>query len=455
MSSLKPKHSARKDARASRRAASRQSLDASAPHETLVSRRKFLYGAAGVGAVAVVGAGVAFTRSRAQEANKVETLEVPESSLITLNDMEVIDDYAERVALQATFELPYGSLLWTNGDNVAACLLPTNTGSPLTKVGILNLTTGYLAEVMTKAVGAAEGFEVYDVRICDAGMVWTEANVLDATWRIYSATLNGIELGTPKLADEGDEVYETPTLAAVGKYAWWQVLPKLPNDAELPFLLKRCAFGTDEVETVVESPRRMCTAPYALSDSLVITPRLDMSSVYYQLTRIDAKTGEVLDTMTLPQGMRPLEAGYGRTGFSFTFDSIYNYGDGISNLGTYTPRTATGDYSSRPWFGFARTPSAPPAWAGNLFIVKSSYSVCGVDLDAGEYFAIDVDDGADSYGEYLASTGVNETFVTFANIDYKPINDSPVKECRVKVWRPLHIERSSNDVPSSSNAVEA
>ena len=455
MSSLESKHSERQDARASRRRASRQSLDATSSHETLVSRRKFLYGAVGVGAVAVAGAGVAITRARSKEENEVATLEVPESSLITLNDMEVVDNYEERVVLQAVYELPYGSLLWTSGDDIAACILPTNTGSPLTKVGILNLTTGYLAEVLTKAVGAAEGFEVYDVRACDGGMVWTEANVLDGVWRIYSATLKGTELGTPQLADEGDETYETPSLAAVGSYAWWQVLPKLPNDAQLPFLLKRCAFGTDKVETVVESPRRMCTAPYALSDSLVITPRLDMSSVYYQLTHIDAKTGEVRDTMTLPQGMRPLEAGYGRTGFSFTFDSIYNYGDGISNLGTYTPRTATGDYSSRPWFGFARTPSAPPAWAGDLFIVKSSYSVCGVDLDAGEYFAIDVDDGADSYGEYLASTGINETFVTFANIDYKPINDAPIKECRVKVWRPIPHERTSAEPLTSGNAVEA
>ena len=66
-----------------------------------------------------------------------------------------------------------------------------------------------------------------------------------------------------------------------------------------------------------------------------------------------------------------------------------------------------------------------------------------------------VDDGADNYGEYLASTGVNETFVTFANIDYKPINGSPVKECRVKVWRPIPYEPPSDDEPSDENAVEA
>ena len=204
MSSLEPKQRPARAAHAARRSSSLP--PASEPGETLVSRRKFLYGAAGVGAVAVVGAGVAVVRSRTDSSNEVDTLEVPESALTTLNDMEVVDDYQQRVMLQATYELPYGTLLWANGDDVAACLLPTETGSPLTKVGILNLVSGYLAEVLERAVGAAEGFEIYDVRACTYGMVWTEANVLDGTWRIYSAHLADLQMGEPKLADEGDEV---------------------------------------------------------------------------------------------------------------------------------------------------------------------------------------------------------------------------------------------------------
>ena len=70
-------------------------------------------------------------------------------------------------------------------------------------------------------------------------------------------------------------------------------------------------------------------------------------------------------------------------------------------------------------------------------MVKSSYSVCGIDLDAGTYFALDVDDGADDYGEYLASTGQGNTIVTFTSIDYQPVGSDTVKTCRVKVWRPV------------------
>lgn len=81
---------------------------------------------------------------------------------------------------------------------------------------------------------------------------------------------------------------------------------------------------------------RMSTPVYAYKDGVVITPRANSGNIYYQLTYIDTHD-EVQDSICLPQNMRPLEAGYGKTGFNFSFDAIYNYGEGISNLGTYTP----------------------------------------------------------------------------------------------------------------------
>ena len=60
--------------------------------------------------------------------------------------------------------------------------------------------------------------------------------------------------------------------------------------------------------------------------------------------------------------------------------------------------------------------------------------MCGVDLDKSTYFAIDVDNGADDYGEYLASSGIHDMFVTFTNIDHQPIGAPAVHACRVKRW---------------------
>ena len=133
--------------------------------------------------------------------------------------------------------------------------------------------------------------------------------------------------------------------------------------------------------------------------------------------------------------MTPLEAGYGETGLMFSFPDIYDYGDGISNLGTYVPMSKpAGSYDDAKWFSFPRTPTAPPCWCKNTLIAKSTRSVCGINLEDRTYYAIDVDDGADSYGEYLATTGRHDTFVTYTNIDHTPVEGSATHVCRVKVY---------------------
>lgn len=405
--------------------------------QLLVSRRAFLYGTAVAGAAATLGLGLSGCGPLGGSDGEVPYLKVPESSLVTLNDFEALESAEGHVQLIGNFELPYGTLVWETDDNVAACLLPTASGTPLAQVALLFLGSGNLETILERAVGAAEHFEIYDVRATSNGVIWTEANILQGLWRVYTAKLhNGGIDGQPQLVDEGDATYDTPTLGAADNRAFWQVVPKSPNDSKLPSLLMGATFGRNDAERVFENARTMGTPPYSASDSITIAPRLDQATTYYQLTNLNSKSGSTEDTMTLPGGMAPLEAGYGQTGFMFSFADIYNYGEGISNLGTYVPlrKPSDGDYSSVKWFGFARTPTAAPAWCNGLLIVKSSYSVCGVDLDEGTYFALDVDNGADDYGDYLASSGTHGNFVTYSNIDHQPIGAPAIHCCRVKVW---------------------
>ena len=411
--------------------------------ETLVSRRNFLYGAIGVGAAAIaIGAGAAAYSSYkdAQESSQITYLEVPEDAVIALTDLEALDSADDRLTMTATVDMRLGTLVWCNSDDVAACLVPTDSGSPLTTVSLVPLGSAADTTVLEAAVGAAEGFEIYDVRATAHGMIWTEANILDGQWRIYTAPLSDLVMGTPVMVDSADETFETPTIAAVENYAFWQVMPSMntyENADVIPETqLKRTTFGSSSVDVVYTSARRFGTPLYACEDGVVITPRADSKSVYYQLTKIDAKSAQTVDQLTLPQGMAPLEAGYGKNGFMWSFEKIYSYGDGIANMGTYTPMTAPSayNYDGKQWFCFGRTPTAAPAWCGDLLVVKSSYSVCGVDLADKQYFALDVDNGADDYGEYLASTGTHERIVTFTSIDYQPVNEAAVQTCRIKIW---------------------
>ncbi|WP_165047048.1 MULTISPECIES: Tat pathway signal protein [unclassified Adlercreutzia] len=451
--------------------------------EVLLTRRHFLYGVAGVAALALLGGGgYAASQLAASDNSDVTTLKVPTSSVFTTEDCTQIEDASTALALVSSQELPYGSLIWSNSDSTAVCLLPTETARPLAQVGLIALGSGTCTTVIEHAVGESEGFEIYDVRACDKGLIWTEADILEGTWRVYHARLEGASVGTPALAEEGASDWEMPTLAAAGGYAFWQTLPNLDGPAKQEdSTLKRAAFGSSDAEVVYASHGRMACAPCSVRDGVIAVPRADTSGTYYQLTRIEAESGQVTDALVLPSSMRPFEVGYGPTGFSFAFDGIYSYGDGIANLGTYLPtdevttgilsedalaqmegssagsasasselslaernvrtaasvaRFAAVPYGDATWFRFPRTPLAAPAWCGSWLMVKSTSAVCGVDLAARQYFSIEVENGADDYGDFLASTGAGDYVVTYSNIDHTPLSGERTRKCLVRVWKP-------------------
>ena len=406
-----------------------------------------MFGAAGVGVLAAAAGGGVYLANTMQndDAPELSTLSVAEDQVSSLDALTEVDA-SSAMSLIGNFSLPYGTLVWSNDDSVAACLLPTEQAKPLTQIGLLFLGSGECPTVVSEAVGQAEGFEIYDVRACASGIIWTEADILDGIWRVYAASFDGNALGEALLLDSGDSDWEMPTLAAVDGYAFWQVLPQSTGNASREkSLLKRAAFGSDDAEVIYSSTGRMSTPIYALADAVVITPRTDTSTVHHQLTYIDARTGNVIDAMVLPASMKPLEAGYGETGFTFCFDGIYSYGDGIANLGTYTPRTSVATtqaadgignaaYSDTPWFRFPRNPTAAPAWCGQWLMVKSTSAVCGINLEENTYFAFDVKSGAASYGDYLASSGSSSVVVTYSNIDYQPLDGEEKQYCNVRVW---------------------
>ncbi|WP_449133419.1 hypothetical protein [Senegalimassilia sp.] len=411
--------------------------------QTLITRRGLLLGALGVGVVAAVGGGAAaVVSSQNNKAPDIQTLKVPTDAVSTISDLSQVDNVDDCMTKLGEYDLPYGTLVFANDSKFACCLLPTEKAKPLAQVATLSLSSGTYTVVLDKAQGQDDGFEIYDARCTSQGVVWTEADILDGVWRVFSARLGsdgGSVSGVQKLDEGSTSEFETPTIAAVGNHAFWQVMPKIDNTvsaASQIAQLKRATMGSTDGNVVYESAGRMATAPYASSDGVVITPRADGASSYYQLTLV-SENGDVSDTVTLPASMKPLEAGYGKTGFTFAFDATYSYGDGIANLGTYAPvsKPGNGGYSDQKWLRFDRTPTTAPAWCGNWLMVKSTSAVCGVDVEGKRYFALDVANGADDYGEWLASEGAGDTVVTYSNIDYTPIGGEAVNCCRVKVWQ--------------------
>ncbi|QKF07393.1 Tat pathway signal protein [Berryella wangjianweii] len=410
---------------------------------TLVTRRRFVLGAIGAGAVvAAAGAGTFALAHRSRNTVALDTLKVPKSAVTTLDDLTALDGPDGMLSLSGTIELPLGTLVWMSHADVAACLVPGAEGSPLATVSLLSLAGAPVATpVLSRAQGAAEGFEIYDVRATDKGLVWVEANILSGAWRVHTAPLNGTKLGAVALADEGEADTEAPSLAAIDGSAFWLVNPK-PHDDVVSgsCVLRGAAFGSDSPRELMSAPKRAYCPLQAGPDALVVAARSAQNAAHVQISCINPADGTVRDSIALPAGMRPLEVAYGPTGLAFSFEKIYSFGEGIANLGTYVPRTraggSAGAYDDAPWFRFGRTPSSAPCWCGKLLTVKSTYSVAVVDLAAGTYFSIPVDSGASSYGECTATVGAFDRLVTFANIDYTPVGKSRVRTCRVKVWQP-------------------
>lgn len=401
--------------------------------ERTLTRRQLLIGAAGLGALLAVGAGAqAITKSK-EAANAVETLEVPADAVTLLSsDAYSAVEGDAPLAAAGEYKLPYGTLVWANCDSYAACLLPTEGSTPLTQAGIITLADGTVNTVLPQPASEERGFDIYDARCDERGMVWVEANCLTGEWRIYQATHSGTALGSPVLAESGTADYDVPFIAAAGGRAFWQVMPDSAGSAASEAsLLKSAAFGSSDVREDWRSNGRMGTPIYSTGDGVVITPRIDATGVYYRLTLIDAANGQTKDSMTLPAGMKPLEAGYVNGRFTFSFDAGYSQQKGLSSIGTYAP-VDKGGASGAQWFCFDRNPTAAPAWTGSYFIAKSTRTVSGVDFASDTYFSLPCPNGCDDYGDYLASSGTVNTLVTYVAM---PAAGETEAHTLLRVWK--------------------
>lgn len=418
----------------------------------IVSRRALIFGAIGVGAIAAGGAGVKFVGDKVTSTNNDNTLNVPKSNVTSSTSLTETGQGCFHITNDIT--LPYGTLAWANSSNVIACLVPTDVAKPLSKVQLINTDSGKITTVLDQAVGLKSGFEIYDVRANDYGIIWTEVNILQGEWRIYASKFNGGFNIDPIMIDTSDSQWETPTICVSNNYVYWQVLPDINGPkAELLSSLKKqnlqnlnkleesfsgnCNTNEqiqDNQNTVFTSMGRMSTPVNIYDKGVIITPRKKSNNIIYQLTYLN-NNDQIIDSIELPQSMKPMDAGYGQTGFNFAFDAIYNYGEGISNLGTYTPmEKAANNYENSKWLNFSRVPSASPAWCNDYFIVRSTMSICIVDLKNNSYFVLDRPNASDEYGDYLASCGNCNKIVTYANIFDQPISGEDKKYCSLRIW---------------------
>lgn len=428
--------------RANATGSSRPSAASQAPDATIniplpggdnfeLTRRQLVLGAIGTGALVVAGVAGASISDATSNDDEIKAIEVGEDEVFSLSDCTALDDVP--LTLVGEYQLPYGTLVWANCDSAyAACLLPTETSTPLAQVALLALANGTYTTVLEGPVSTERGFDVYEARCNDNGMVWTESNCYTGQWRIYQAALSRGVLGQATMVDSGDSQWDVPQIAVAGSRAFWQVMPAANGDmTSESSVLRSAEFGSEDVRVDITSNGRMADALYSTGDGVVAVPRNAESRSYYDLALVDAASGQTQNSLTLPASMKPLEAGYVNGRFTFAFDSIYSYGEGLASLGTYTTE---GTDAAGMWFCFDRNPYTAPAWCDEWLIVKSTRAVAGVNLTDRTTFSLPCPDDCDDYGDFLATTGTGDTIVTYLGMAADDTDEDSESYTLVRVW---------------------
>lgn len=404
----------------------------------VITRRQFFGGITAIGALAGISVIAGNIRHNQAQQKAAAALNVSSDAVATLSDYSEVEA-GTMVTQSGSYTLPFGTLVWCTDDNVAACLVPTDQASPLNTLQVLTLGNGTTTSLLDQAQGQSQGYDIYDARLTSQGVVWTEANILADTWRIYTATMQGTTMGTPVQVDEGStQDWETPSLAIVGDTAFWQTMPSSHDDnaSKGTSEIRSARVGQSSFDTVYTATGRMSAPLYSASDGIVASPKNADSRTNTDLVHITAQ-GQVNDRLTLPSSMQPNEVGYGPTGFSFCFEKIYSNSSGIANLGTYTPTStnASANYSAASYFRLAHTPLASPAWMGNYLAVKSTTTVVCVDMSDQQYCVLENVNGTTSWGDYLATQGQHSSLVTVMQIDSVDANGQTNQNCVVNVWK--------------------
>ncbi|MBR2522003.1 MAG: hypothetical protein IKE61_02610 [Coriobacteriales bacterium] len=381
-----------------------------------ITRRDFILGSAAAsllvsGTTMLIGCSSGSGDDQLNGEFEITELSVPESSVIQSSDFEELTT-SKCISEWATYDIDMGSILHMDCDSLAIVISPGSSNNVLTRLGFLVMSSGKVVYFLNQAIGQSEGYTIYDARGNGEIAIWTECNLRTGDWRVYLAAVNSsAKIMDPIKVDEGDADFDPPMLCVCDKKAYWTVMPDPNGEAKESDSYLKCATVSMPLSQIVyTSHGRMITNPQASDGIVTIVPRADTSSTRYQMTAIDSATNQPIKGQILPKSMRVNTAIYMNDTFVFGIEQNYNFGDGISNFGTYS---ATGDGK---YMRFNRTPFVTPAQVGKYIVIKSTKAVVGCDMANRQFFAIDTVKGSESYGDFLVSTGTSGSIVVYTSI---------------------------------------
>ena len=377
-----------------------------------VTRRRFLAGSAAATAAAVAAMSLSACSDNTDRVDGEPQIVDDESQIVN-----VFDDYKSvdgNFQATSSWSLPLGTLLWhTDGSWAAAMMTPESAVSP-NSIGVLSLASG---DLITLEGTATHGrtYSFYDVRCGSGVFVWVEIEYSSLDWVLLAAGMSeGALTGDPVQIDKGNADWDPPMFTAVGSTVYWQKMPNASGSKSAE--ASRCyqwSVGDNDHTTVWESLGRFATQPRVCNNVLTISPRVRADEgTYYGMTAVDLSDSNFrqLDQLVLPAGVRPFEAVYMGDTFAFAIEASYNGAGSLGNMGTFVGR------EGGPYIYVSREPAACPAGKNGQYIVKTRASYYVVNTQEETYAVLSCPDRSLDYGEYPASEGTCDQFLTYATV---------------------------------------
>lgn len=330
----------------------------------------------------------------------------------------------------ASFMLPLGCNVFADCDSRAAVLQSNEGGNPFTVVGCLDYASNTYSVVMRSPL-SGRGYSASEVHITDRLIAWVEMNDATSDWVLYAGPFDGGEITSTAQATQlaqGDKDWLPPQVAVAGAIVIWQLMPD-PNG---PYVRDyshayKWVLGNAQPTELWESPGRFACPPNINEGTLTIAPRLvSKSGVYYGITAVDMSSGSAIDQLALPVNVRPLRATRIGNRFVFSIEANYGYGGLLGKMGYYFGR------EGGPFDYVAREPSAQVNYVNGYYIVRSQLSYFVVDPVMRTFSRIGAATDCVDYGDYPATEGTRERFVTYTNI--KDTSTGIPSYCLVRVF---------------------
>lgn len=379
----------------------------------LVSRRKVLKGTV-LTSAALAAAGLAgCSEETPTKAPKYsgEPQVVDEKEFVNVVDAYKNVDNA--LQSQAEWDLPLGTVPFHCEGAWAALLMAPESARSVNTLGVISLASGAISTLVPKPTkGGNYGF--HDVRCSENVFAWVEMNYLTRSWALFAQALeNGVLVGDAVQLDKGNKDWEPPRLTATASTVIWQKMPMATGTKSSE--ASHCmawSVGDSNGKSLYKSIGRFATWPHVSDGMLTIAPRVkNDEGTFYGISALDlANDAKVHDQLVMPQNVSPFEAVYMGTSFAFSVEANYGFGGGLGNMGSFIGR------EGGPFVFLSREPLACIAGKGERYLIKAQSSHFVVNTKDEAYAILPAPDKSLGYGDYPASAGTTDRFVTFSTV---------------------------------------